>query len=62
MHLLGNFYFVLGLVFLLVIILEAPSYGPKKKITLLVVVCLILLSDEKPDWFIQLLRDIKINH
>jgi hypothetical protein len=62
MHLLGNLYFVLGVIFILVIVLQAPNYSSMKKIGILLVTALILLYVEKPDWLVDSLRNIRIGY
>jgi len=60
MVILGNFYFILGLVFIMVIILAANNYSPRKKVSILFVIALVLLFVEQPDWFRVLLGKVGI--
>lgn len=61
MGILGNFYFFLGLIVVMVMVLSAKNFSSLKKIVMLLIFASVLLCIEKPDWFGDLLQKIGIN-
>jgi len=50
-----NFYAILGILLVVVIVLKSESLGSFYRITSLALLTLVLLYNEKPQWFMQVL-------
>ena len=61
MRILGNFYFFLGLIIVVAMVLSAKNFSLFKKMIMLLIFASVPLCIEKPDWFGDLLQKIGIN-
>lgn len=61
MGFLGNFYFFLGLVLVVAMVLSAKNFSSLKKLVMLLIIASVLLYIERPDWFVDLLQKIGLN-
>lgn len=60
MYFLGNFYSVIGLIVIVVIILQAPNFSLLKKSIILLTLLLVVLCIDRPDWFVDLCRRVGV--
>ena len=56
MPIITNFYVMLGILLVAILILQAGNYSPMQKMVVLLVLSLALLWMEKPEWIAMVLR------